>query len=245
MAKYDLKIILERHIVTYFNFYFLFINTVFLFQIKRIGRMNIIMLLLVIILIIFFCAYCSKLENFNSENNNTEIILHKGDITKLDIECIVNASNPSGLGCNIPNHCVDSAIHFAAGPELLEECKKLGGIPTGVAKITNGYKLPSKHIIHVTGPQVTKGSKDYDWVMLSKCYYAVLDLAKNHKIKEIAFCCISTGLYGYPKKESAEVAHDTIKKWINNNNNNNYKFRKIVFVSFTNEDYEIYQNILK
>src|SRR5579872_1094908 len=105
---------------------------------------NLLILLIVVCAIYFFYKQTEYFDNNNINNiNNTEILLHKGDITKLDIECIVNASNPSGLGCNIPNHCIDSAIHSAAGPELLVECKKLNGIPTGTAKITKGYNLPT------------------------------------------------------------------------------------------------------
>jgi O-acetyl-ADP-ribose deacetylase (regulator of RNase III) len=202
-------------------------------------------LLLLFVIIVIICIASKKSHSSNKKINNgrndTEIILHKGDITQLKIECIVNASNPSGLGCHIPNHCIDSAIHHAAGSELLEECKKLGGIPTGTAKLTKGYKLPAKHIIHVTGPEKTK-SDNYDWDTLKRCYNEVLNLAKQNKIKEIAFCCISTGLYGYPKEESASIAHDTVREWIKNND---YQFKKIVFVVFKDDDYDIYKNILK
>jgi len=202
---------------------------------------------------VVYAYYNRRMEKFGNNNNTdtTEIILHKGDITQLNVECIVNASNPTGLGCDIPNHCIDSAIHSAAGPELLEECKKLGGVSTGTAKITKAYKLPAKYIIHTTGPQATKSNEKienktdnkYDWDMLAKCYTEVLNLAKKNNIKEVAFCCISTGQYGYPQKESANVAHKTVKQWIKNNNN--YKFNKIVFVVFKNDDYEIYKSILK
>jgi O-acetyl-ADP-ribose deacetylase (regulator of RNase III) len=163
-----------------------------------------------------------------------------GDITKLKVECIVNASNESGLGCNIPNHCVDSAIHLASGPQLLEECKKLGGIPTSVAKITHAYKLPSKYIIHVTGPKKQNdGYEDYQ--MLKKCYIACLELANKNGIKELAFCCISTGLFGFDKKKSAIVAINTVINWLKTNKNN---FQKIIFVVYTNEDNDIYRKIL-
>lgn len=171
----------------------------------------------------------------------TKISLIKTDITKLKVECIVNASNESGLGCNIPGHCIDSAIHFAAGPLLFEECKKLGGVPTGIAKITNAYNLPSKYIIHVTGPKHTQNNP-LDFNMLSTCYWNVLDLAHSHNIHEIAICCISTGLFGYPKKESAKIAISTVKKWIITHPN--YTFTNIIFDVFTDEDEKIYKQFL-
>jgi len=170
----------------------------------------------------------------------TKIILIRGDITRLKVEAIVNAANESGLGCNIPNHCIDSAIHSAAGPQLLEECKKLGGIPTGTAKITHAYNLPSQYIIHVTGPRHLKGHK-FDYKMLSQCYYSCMNLAAQYNITEIAFCCISTGLFGYPKKESAIIAIGTIKKWCRENLN--YRFDKIIFNVFTDEDEIIYKEL--
>lgn len=171
----------------------------------------------------------------------TKISLIKGDITKLKVECIVNASNESGLGCSIPNHCIDSAIHFAAGHLLYEECKNLGGIPTGIAKITNAYNLPCKYIIHVTGPKKTEKTP-LDFKLLSKCYWNCMILAQQHKIKEIAFCCISTGLFGYPKKESAYIAINTIRKW--NLTYPFYNFTHIIFDVFTDEDEQIYKQIL-
>lgn len=170
----------------------------------------------------------------------TKLSLFKGDITKLKVESIVNASNESGLGCSIPNHCIDSAIHHAAGPLLLEECKKLGGIPTGIAKITNAYNLPCKYVIHVTGPRHNKNTP-LDFTLLSKCYWNCMDLARQHNIHEIAFCCISTGLFKYPKKESANIAVQTVKKYILQHPN--YNFTNIIFDVFTDEDELIYKTL--
>ncbi|AYV78050.1 MAG: protein-ADP-ribose hydrolase [Edafosvirus sp.] len=164
------------------------------------------------------------------------------DITKIAIECIVNASNETGLGCFTSNHpCIDNAIHKSAGPQLLEECKTLGGIPTGVAKITNAYKLPSKYIIHVTGPQKRMNEPE-NHIILSKCYTECLNLARKYNIKEIAFCCISTGIYGYNKYNSAITAINTVIDWIKNNKQ--YEM-KILFVTFTDEDEMIYKKLLK
>jgi len=166
--------------------------------------------------------------------------IYRADITKLKVEAIVNAANESGLGCSIPGHCIDNAIHYAAGSELLEECKTLGGVPTGVAKITKAYNLPSKYIIHVTGPRKTKEGK-LDWSKLAESYVSCLKLAKQYKIREIAFCCVSTGLFGFPKRESAELAIQTILEWISKEEHN---LDSIIFDVFTYEDHSIYQELL-
>lgn len=139
----------------------------------------------------------------------TKIILVKGDITQQKVEAIVNADNKTLLG----GGGVDGAIHYAAGPKLLEECKKLNGCNTGEAKITKGYNLPAKFVIHTVGPIYGKEKK-----LLSSCYKNCLILAKKHKIKTIAFPAISTGVYDYPKKEAAEIAIATIKNFVKNDN---------------------------
>lgn len=173
-------------------------------------------------------------------SDKTKIIHYHGDITKLKIQCIVNASNESGLGCNIPNHCIDSAIHYAAGPKLLEECKKLNGIPTGIAKITNGYNLPAQYIIHITGPKNEGEPEDHG--LLSQCYIRCLELAKLNSINQIAFCCLSTGIFGFNKYRAADTAISTIIGWLSVEPS---YFDKIVFVTFTKEDYLIYKNRLQ
>lgn len=165
------------------------------------------------------------------------INIYYGDITKLSVECIVNAANETGLGCFTPNHpCIDNAIHRAAGPQLHEACKKLNGIPTGTAKITFGYKLPAKYIIHTTGPKIQENGFE-DHRMLAKCYIECLELAVLNNIKEIAFCCISTGMYGFNKRPAAITAITIVNKWIRANPN---KINRIVFVVFTKEDYDLY-----
>ncbi len=159
------------------------------------------------------------------------------DITKLNVEAIVNASNVSGLGCTIPNHCIDSAIHLAAGPKFYEECVKLKGIPIGEAKITLAYNLPCKYIIHTTGPQIQK-NQTCDYKMLAQCYTNVLNLAKIKKIKQLAFCCISTGIFGFPKNESAKIAIETARNFPYN------CFNEIIFCTYTFEDEMIYNDLL-
>ena len=166
----------------------------------------------------------------------TQIIVYRGDITKLKIQCIVNASNPSGLGCNIPNHCVDSAIHLGAGPKLLDACKVLGGIPTTSAKITHGYNLPSKYIIHCTGPKIGENKKE-NHKLLAQCYINCLELARKYNIHEIAFCCISTGLYGYSKRKSCDTAVAIVQKYVKRYP---LQFTKIIFCTYDSENTNIY-----
>ncbi len=158
-----------------------------------------------------------------------------GDITKLSLDAIVNAANSSLLG----GGGVDGAIHRAAGPELLAECRTLHGCKTGEAKITKGYNLPAKHVIHTVGP-IYSGSEQ-DPVDLYNCYRNSLELAKKNGLHSIGFPGISTGVYGYPKEEAAHTALKAIGDWISANPE--YDMR-IVIVSFSRSDDEIYKRTM-
>jgi len=182
-----------------------------------------------------------KKESKTQVVKHTSIELVRKDITKMKIQCIVNASNESGLGCFRENHpCIDNAIHKAAGKSLLAECKKLGGVPEGTAKITGAHNLPCKYIIHTTGPKVDKANPTEDHKQLAQCYVATLDLAMKNKITEIAFCCISTGIYGFDKTRAAKTALSTVRRWLRNHSRH---FEKIIFVLYTDEDQEIYSKL--
>lgn len=164
------------------------------------------------------------------------IELYQGDITKLEVDAIVNAANESLLG----GGGVDGAIHRAAGHELLEECRGLNGCKTGEAKITRGYKLPAKHVIHTVGP-VWRDGKNNEDILLTSCYNKSMKLAADKGLKSIAFPNISTGVYGFPKQRAAIIAIHTINNFLKENP----KIEKVVLAVFDQENYELYQKLLK
>jgi O-acetyl-ADP-ribose deacetylase (regulator of RNase III) len=164
-----------------------------------------------------------------------KIELVKGDITNLLVDAIVNAANNSLLG----GSGVDGAIHRAAGPELLAECRTIGGCTTGGAKITKGYKLPAKYVIHAVGP-VWRGGENDERMKLKSAYENSLLLAIDNNVKSIAFPNISTGIYNFPKREAAEIAINTVREVLDKNN---YSI-EVTFVCFDQENYDHYLNLL-
>ena len=164
-----------------------------------------------------------------------KIELIQGDITTLTADAIVNAANNSLLG----GGGVDGAIHRAAGPGLLEVCRLLGGCLTGEAKITKGFKLPAKYIIHTVGP-VWHADNDKAEVLLASCYHESLKLANEYNCKTLAFPNISTGIYHFPKRSAAEIAIREVNVFLEQN----IFPEKVIFVCFDKENYEIYKELL-
>jgi O-acetyl-ADP-ribose deacetylase (regulator of RNase III) len=165
----------------------------------------------------------------------SRIEIVQGDITKLKVDAIVNAANETLLG----GGGVDGAIHRAAGPELRDECRTLKGCATGEAKITKGYKLPAKWVIHTVGP-IWHGGKYNEDELLAGCYRNSLVLAAKHSIRTIAFPCISTGAYRFPSDRAANIALTEIKKFLEANET----LEKVFTVCFGKTDHEIYQAAL-
>jgi O-acetyl-ADP-ribose deacetylase len=162
--------------------------------------------------------------------------LLQGDITEQDTEAIVNAANRSLLG----GGGVDGAIHRGAGPQLLAECRTLGGCETGEAKITQGYKLKARHIIHTVGPVYHSGGKTAPQ-LLASCYRRSLEVASENKLKSVAFPSISTGAYGYPLEEAAPIALKTVNDYLKSHPD----IRLVRFVLFGKEAYQAYEKALQ
>lgn len=174
---------------------------------------------------------CGRLQEKYIMINRIKII--QGDITKLEVDCIVNAANTSLLG----GGGVDGAIHRAAGKELLGECKMLNGCKTGDAKITKGYKLPAKFVIHTVGP-VWYGGNNNEESLLASCYRNSLMLAIKNNIETIAFPNISTGVYRFPKEKAAEIAITEVERFLKENNS----IVEVIFVCFDMENLNLYKS---
>jgi O-acetyl-ADP-ribose deacetylase (regulator of RNase III) len=162
------------------------------------------------------------------------IQIARADITKLEVDAIVNAANGTLLG----GGGVDGAIHRAAGPELLAECRTLGGARTGEAKMTKGHRLPARHVIHAVGP-VWHGGDRKEADLLASCYRESLGLARDHELVSIAFPSISTGAYGYPIEEAALVAQTTVKVFLATE----ALPERVVFCCFSDPDREVYERV--
>ena len=164
-----------------------------------------------------------------------KIEIRQGDITKLEVDAIVNAANKSLLG----GGGVDGAIHRAAGPQLLDECRNLGGCPTGEARITRGYNLSASFVIHTVGPIYS--GKPEDSRLLTNCYLNSLRLALENNAKSIAFPAISCGVYGYPIEDACKIAVDTTADFLTSNPG----IEKAIFILFSDGDLHIYKNYVK
>ncbi len=164
-----------------------------------------------------------------------KIALIQGDIARQKTDAIVNAANTTLLG----GGGVDGAIHRAAGPELLEECRVIGSCPPGEARITKGYRLPAQFVIHTVGPMWNDGKKDENRI-LADCYKNSLKIAEIYDLRSVAFPSISTGAYRFPIERAAQIAVETVSKFLDKSE----KIDKVVFVCFSREDYDIYHRAL-
>ena len=173
------------------------------------------------------------------------LVLWQGDITRLDADAIVNAANSQLLGCFRPGHnCIDNVIHSAAGLQLREECAKIMRAqgheePTGQAKITAGYNLPAKHVLHTVGPIIGGPLTEEDRALLASCYRSCLRLAEEKGLKTVAFCCISTGVFRFPKDEAARIAVETVRDYLKTGS-----LERVVFCVHGDENLRIYQQLL-
>ena len=180
------------------------------------------------------------------EEREPQIFLWQGDITRLAVDAIVNAANNQLLGCFAPNHkCIDNAIHTFAGIELRMECARMTEymeIPekTGVARMTYGYNLPAKHVIHTVGPIIYEEVTDKERNELASCYRSCLQLANTYNLHSIAFCCISTGEFRFPNEEAAQIAVHTVRTYLKESNSK----IQVVFNVFKDIDYDIYNKLL-
>jgi O-acetyl-ADP-ribose deacetylase len=189
-----------------------------------------------------YTVLMSEDMNRKTFSNNTSFSIIQDDITKLNVDAIANAANTSLLG----GGGVDGAIHRAAGPELLQACIPLHGCETGKAKITPGFRLPAKYVIHTPGP-IWHGGTHNEAVFLASCYKSCLELADIHKCSSIAFPSISTGVYGYPVNEAAEIAIQTIIHFLihSETNINRPKFlHTVIMVCFDSRTYNVYKTVL-
>ena len=165
----------------------------------------------------------------------TKLRAIKADIMKLQVDVVVNAANSKLLG----GGGVDGAIHAAAGPELLEACRALGGCGAGNAKLTKGFLLPAKHVVHAVGP-VWQGGKQNEPELLASCYRRALELATLVDARTIAFPCISTGVYGYPVNQAARIAVAQVRAYISENG----VLEEVVFCCFSDKDLAVYEALL-
>lgn len=179
------------------------------------------------------------------------IKLWQGDITTLATDAIVNAANSQLLGCFVPgHHCIDNAIHTFAGVELRLECARLMDEqgypePTGMAKVTDAFNLPSKLVVHTVGPIAQGNATPSDCALLANCYTACLDAAQDASCTSIAFCCISTGVFGFPQEKAARIAVSSVAEWLRAQEKAHASVPEVIFNVFLDTDRACYEEILK
>lgn len=178
----------------------------------------------------------------------TGLLEWQGDITRMKVDAIVNAANSQMLGCFVPLHrCIDNAIHSAAGVQLRLACADMmkgGDEPIGSARITPGFNLPAKYVLHTVGPIVPTGRPlRTQKVQLASCYHSCLNLADENNLESVAFCCISTGEFRFPNDLACKIAVTTVRSWMESHPNSSVK--TVIFNTFKNIDHELYQNALK
>lgn len=177
---------------------------------------------------------------------DSRISLWRGDITTLKVDAVVNAANSQMLGCWVPGHfCIDNAIHTFAGVQLRIECAGIMDAqghdePTGQAKVTRAFNLPARYVIHTVGPIANGHATERDCELLSRCYSSCMDAAERHHCKSIAFCCISTGVFGFPKEEAARIAVDRVLAWLDDRQSHMH----VVFNVFNEHDERVYHELL-
>jgi len=184
--------------------------------------------------------------DLSASSSDERLVLWQGDITRLKCDAIVNAANSQMLGCFSPCHgCIDNIIHTMSGVQLRLSCHEIMQAqgheePTGQAKITPGFNLPSKYVLHTVGPIVDGPLTCEHEQLLASCYRSCLDLASQKNCESIAFCCISTGVFCFPADRAAEIAVQTVKDYLQNPGS----LQRVIFNVFKNSDLEIYQNML-
>ena len=187
-----------------------------------------------------------QLSSLQPIPQDDRIYLWKGDITRLEVDAIVNAANSALRGCFIPNHsCIDNIIHSVSGIQLRLKCDELMNEqgyeePTGSAKITPAYNLPCSYVLHTVGPIVSGRLTKMHCNELSDCYRSCLKLAADSGLKSIAFCCISTGVFHFPQNKAAKIAVQTVQDYIKEDD----RIERVVFNVFKEEDYSIYRRLL-
>lgn len=185
-------------------------------------------------------------EDLSSVSTDNRLYIWQGDITTLKCDAIVNACNSQMLGCFQPLHsCIDNFIHTYAGVQLrlrMNEIMQEQGHeePAGHAKITAGYNLPAKHILHTVGPIVQWSVTEEDKELLAECYRSCLELAAQSGVRSVAFCCISTGVFGFPQEPAAEIAVRTVKGYLGRDD----RIRKVIFNVFKDKDLQIYNKLI-